>query len=131
MEKVKERLHVARKALTTLQELTSKQNFTALERDAAIQRFEYTFEATWKAAQTFLYELEGVEANSPKSAIRASWQVGLIDESSSQAALRMCEARKMSVHTYNEKLAQEIADQVPGFARLLEEWLSAMEKRFT
>lgn len=131
MEKVKERLHVARKALATLQELTNKRSFTVLERDAAIQRFEYTFEATWKDAQTFLYKLKGVEANSPKSAIRSSWQVGLLDEASSQAALRMCEARNMSAHTYNEKLAQEIADQVPGFARLLEKWLSAMEKRFT
>ncbi|MDI6770749.1 MAG: HI0074 family nucleotidyltransferase substrate-binding subunit [Anaerolineales bacterium] len=131
MERVKERLKVARKALTTLQELADKPNFTVLERDAAIQRFEYTFEASWRAVQTFLYELEGVVANSPKSAVRASWQAGLLDEVSSQAALRMCEARNMTVHTYNEKLAQEIADQVPGFARLLDEWLSAMEKRFT
>jgi nucleotidyltransferase substrate binding protein (TIGR01987 family) len=130
MERVKERLQVARQALTTLQELADKPNLTVLERDAAIQRFEYTFEAAWRAAQTFLYEFEGVAANSPKSAVRASWQAGLLDEVSSQAALRMCEARNMTVHTYNEKLAQEIADQVPDFARLIETWLSAMEAQF-
>jgi len=131
MERVKERLQVARKALITLQELASKPNFTVLERDAAIQRFEYTFEAIWRAAQTFLFTMEGVAANSPKSAVRSSWQAGLLDEISSQAALRMCEARNMTVHTYNEKLAQEIANQVPDFARLLEKWLSSMEARFS
>ena len=53
MERVKERLQIARKALSTLQELTDKQELNTVERDAAIQRFEYTFEAVWKAAQIF------------------------------------------------------------------------------
>ena len=40
-----------------------------IERDAAIQRFEYSFEATWKSAQRFLAVVEGVEAGSPKSTV--------------------------------------------------------------
>jgi hypothetical protein len=50
MEGVKERLQIARKALNTLRELTDKPKLSTVERDAAIQRFEYTFEAVWKAA---------------------------------------------------------------------------------
>lgn len=45
MERLKERLAVARKALRTLQELLVIEHPTKVERDAAIQRFEYTFEA--------------------------------------------------------------------------------------
>ncbi len=41
MERVRERLQVARKAMKTLRELTDKSKLTEVERDAAIQRFEY------------------------------------------------------------------------------------------
>ena len=88
MERVKERAQVARKALSTLHELINKSDLSMVERDAAIQRFEYTFEATWKTAQLFLAEVEGLTANSPKSVVRASWQAGLFDESTAQLALQ-------------------------------------------
>jgi hypothetical protein len=45
MERLKERFEVARKALVRLEELVAIAKPTAVERDAAIQRFEYTFEA--------------------------------------------------------------------------------------
>ena len=60
MERVRERLKIARKALRTLRELTDKPKLSIVERDAAIQRFEYTFEAVWKAAQNFLSENESI-----------------------------------------------------------------------
>lgn len=128
MERVKERLAVARKALLTLRELTDKPKLTEVERDAAIQRFEYTFEAVWKAAQLYLNEMEGVTANSPKSAVRASWQTGLFDEKTAQTALRMVEARNLTVHTYNEKLARSVYRQITGYVDILQEWLENMEK---
>ena len=49
-------------------------------RDASIQRFEYTFEAIWKAAQAVLRDRFGVELASPKPIIRASLENGLLDE---------------------------------------------------
>ncbi len=129
MERVIERLQVARRALSTLQELTNKPELSIVERDAAIQRFEYTFEATWKAAQVFLNEFDGITANSPKSVVRACWQSGLFDEANTQVALRMCEARNMTAHTYNEKLAALIYRQIEDYADLLDIWLKAMEKK--
>lgn len=128
MERVKERLAVARKALLTLRELTDKPKLTEIERDAAIQRFEYTFESVWKAAQLYLNEVEGVTANSPKSAVRASWQNGLFDEKTAQTALRMVEARNLTVHTYNEKLARSVYRQITIYVDILQEWLESMEK---
>jgi len=128
MERIIERLRVARKALATLQELTNKPELSIVERDAAIQRFEYTFEAIWKSAQMFLNEFEGIMANSPKSVVRASWQAGLLDEANAQIALQMCEARNMTVHTYNENLAKSVYRQIEGYAGLLDIWLRAMEK---
>lgn len=129
MERVKERLQVARKALKTLRELTDKSKLTEVERDAAIQRFEYTFEAVWKSAKEFLHEVEGLTANSPKSAVRASWQSGLFDEKTAQTALQMCEARNATVHTYNERLAKSVYRQIEGYVDVLQTWLDNMQEK--
>jgi nucleotidyltransferase substrate binding protein (TIGR01987 family) len=129
MERLIERLRVARKALSTLQELTRNPELSIVERDAAIQRFEYTFEATWKAAQNFLSEVEGLTANSPKSAVRACWQAGLLNEENAHLALQMCETRNLTVHTYNETLALSVYRQIKSYTDLLDLWLRAMEKK--
>jgi len=70
VDRLRQRLSVAGQAAATLRELAVRTAPSKIERDAAIQRFEYSFEATWKAAQRFLAVVEGVEAGSPKSAIR-------------------------------------------------------------
>ncbi len=77
----------------------------------------------------FLSEAEGVTANSPKSAVRACWQVGLLSEEDAQSALQMCETRNMTVHTYNEALALSVYRQIAAYAGMLDLWLRAMEKK--
>jgi nucleotidyltransferase substrate binding protein (TIGR01987 family) len=128
VDELKRRLALARKALATLQEALGEPK-TAIVRDAAIQRFEYSFEAVWKSAQRFLREREGVEAASPKSVIRASFAAGVLDESSSRRALSMVDDRNLTVHTYNEPLAEAIYSRLAGHAALLEGWLTALERR--
>jgi hypothetical protein len=50
VERLNERLADADRALVSLQELVSSPTRGVIERDAAIMRFAYTFEAVWKAA---------------------------------------------------------------------------------
>jgi hypothetical protein len=71
------RLQNARKALSTFEEVANLPSPSDVERDAAIKRFEYTFEMVWKTAQAYLFEREFIEVGSPRKAIRASVQVGL------------------------------------------------------
>ncbi len=54
MERLKPRLAIAKQAHATLTEALRTENPTALERDGAIQRFEYTFEVCWKLCQAVL-----------------------------------------------------------------------------
>jgi len=130
MERLQERLVVARRALETLQRLQlEKARSDDVIRDAAIQRFEYTFEAVWKAAQLYLREVEGLEVGSPKGVIRASFQVGIFDENQARSALEMADDRNLTVHTYNEALAQAISSRIPDHVTLMERWLEAMEER--
>ena len=129
MERLRERLATAQTALVTLHELVRKPDRSKVERDAAIQRFEYTFEATWKAAQLHLREVEGLEVGSPKRATRAALQVGLFDEAHARQMLAMVDDRNLNVHTYHEQLAGEIRSRLSGHAQLLQHWLDQMAAR--
>lgn len=129
MERLNQRLATARTALATLNELVSKSARSKVERDAAIQRFEYTFEATWKAAQLYLREVEGLEIGSPKGAARARLQVGLFDAARARQLLAMVDDRNLTVRTYNEQLAEEINSRLSDHALLLQPSLDQMAAR--
>ena len=101
---------------------------TKIERDAAIQRFEYTCEASWKALQLGLRQEEGIEATSPKRIARASRQVGLLDDAQTQLALTMVDDRNQTVHTYNEAVAEAIYSRLATYAPLLRAWLAAGDR---
>ena len=128
MERLKERLGVARRALGSLEELLVIQQPSRVERDAAIQRFEYTCEAVWKAAQRYLLVVEGLSVGSPKGCIRACRDVGLLTDEQAVLGLEMVDDRNLTVHTYNEAVAEAIYQNlVAHYAGLLTAWLEAME----
>jgi nucleotidyltransferase substrate binding protein (TIGR01987 family) len=129
VERLKERLALARRALGTLQELVRLAHPSRVERDAAIQRFEYTCEAVWKAAQRYLLEGEGISAGSPKGSIRACRDVGLLSDDQAAIGLEMIDDRNLTVHTYNEAVAEDIYSHLPRYAELLTVWLTAIEGR--
>jgi len=129
VERLRQRLETAQQALRTLSEILSGQAATDVVRDAAIQRFEYTFEAMWKAAQLFLRVVEGFEVGSPKAVIRTSLQVGLLDADQTRLALQMADDRNLTIHTYNETVAEEIFAHIPAYSRLIADWLQSMRDR--
>lgn len=92
-------------------------------RDASIQRFEYTYEALWKAAALYLREVHGLDAPSPKSVIRRSMEVGILSEQEAREAMTLANDRNLTVHTYNEDLANEIYSRLPDHSALMHTWL--------
>ncbi len=129
MERLRERLISARRAVTTLQEVACLASPTTIERDAAIQRFEYSFEAVWKAAQRYLKAYEAIEIGAPKSCIRAARDAQLLDDRQTETALEMANDRNVTSHIYNEKVAEEVYRRLCDHCRLLDTWLAAMEAR--
>lgn len=129
MERLNERLVIARRALASFQELLGLEQPSRVERDAAIQRFEYTCEAVWKAAQRYLQVVEGISIGSPKGSIRGSRDVGFINDEQTTLGLEMIDDRNLTVHTYNESLAEDIYRQLPAYADFLGAWLTAMADR--
>lgn len=127
MERLKERIEISERALNTLMELINIKKPTSIERDAMIQRFEYSFEAIWKAAKHYLYLVEGVEANSPKSVIRASFDAKLFNEEEAKQAMVMADDRNLTSHTYNEQLANALFQRIHQHAAILQSWLAEIK----
>ena len=129
MERLEERLSSARRALDTLKELSGVEKVTVIQRDAAIQRFEYTFEAVWKAGRLYLKEIEGLDIASPKGVIRACMQTGIFNEEQTVLALDMVDDRNQTSHTYNEDLAEKIYGRLSGYVSIYDHWIERMEKK--
>ena len=127
MGRAGERIKSAEKAFAAFHEVMQINSPTAIERDAAIQRFEFTFEAVWKAAKEVLYDREGIDAASPKGVIRSSREVGLLTEVQTVTALGMVDDRNLTVHTYNEKLAIDIYSRLKSYLALMEVWIQTLK----
>lgn len=127
MERLNERIQIADQAHSTLKEILNEP-FSKINRDASIQRFEYTFEAAWKAAQLYLRLREGIESNSPKGVMRACFQINLLNEEKTKIALQMVDDRNLTSHTYNEGIAQSIYSNLPIYSSLIEELLHSFKQ---
>lgn len=108
----------ANRALSTLRAILETE-FSVIVRDAAIQRFEYTFEVVWKLTSEHVKVHEGVLSNSPKSCFRNAFQAGLLDEEETVLALEMTDDRNRTVHTYHEAVATAIFARLPDYSRLM------------
>ena len=131
MERLNKKLSSAEKAFHAFTEALLIHQPNSFERDAAILRFDFTFETCWKVAKEILYVVDGIELNSPKTVIRASRQVGMLDAEQAQIALSMADDRNLSVHTYNEELSLEIYKRLFSYRAVFEVWLSQMKQRAT
>jgi nucleotidyltransferase substrate binding protein (TIGR01987 family) len=129
MERVKERLQIARTALSAFKETVGRNDLNTLERDGAIQRFEFTYETVWKAIQAYLDSVEKIKITSPRGIVRAYFQAGLLSDDDSQKALILIDDRNTTVHTYNENFAQVLYKRLEGHAYLMEKWLGEVESR--
>ncbi len=94
---------VLERAVASLQEGLARPPANDLERDGVIQRFEYTFELTWKTSKRVLDGM-GIKSNSPRSVIRDLANQGFISDAS--AWLEMLHARNYTSHIYNESVAK-------------------------
>lgn len=95
-------------------------------RDSAIKRFEFTYELAWKAIKAHLEE-KGVSVYSPRDAIRAAFQDGLIADD--PLWLQMVETRNQSTHAYGEPLAEQVYGKLSAYLPLFEALSKALAKK--
>jgi len=73
--------------------------------DGTIQRFEFTFELSWKLMKGVLAQ-NGIQAGTPRDAIKESYQAGMIEDG--KGWIKILESRNQTSHIYNKSKAREI-----------------------
>ena len=129
MAGLERRLGEAAAALTTLDEVIDRADRSLIERDGAILRLIYTFEAVWKACQQLLAEREGIEVASPNGTIRAARRLGWLSDEDAQAAIGIGRDRNLAVHMYRGEIGAEIAERLNSHAVVLRRWLDTLQGR--
>ena len=89
----------------------------AIVRDAAIQRFEFTFELLWKTLKSHLRSRGAEEITFPKDILKEAFRAGLIDEE--ERWFDMLDTRNMTSHIYCEKMADEAYSKFSGYLDLI------------
>lgn len=113
------------KALVSLEDALS-QPMDEYRRDGVIQRFEYTFELSWKTMKRLL-KLEGIEASSPMQVLREAKLANIIEDFEQWSTfLKM---RNLSSHTYNETTAEEVFEIAVRFPSAVKSLIQVIEKR--
>lgn len=103
--------------------------FSDLNRDASIQRFEFSFELLWKTVKIYLQKAEGIECNSPKSCFREIRAVFDLNEDEIEACMSMAEDRNLSVHTYSEKMVNELYERLKGYWNISDKIAKKIKER--
>lgn len=98
---------------------------TPISQDATIQRFEFSFELSWKLMQSILAE-NGIEAYGPKNSIREAAGLGLIDNP--ERWFEFLKARNLTTHTYKKELAKQVYGEAKVFVKTLEEFIKKAQE---
>lgn len=113
-------------ALQKLAEALAVPRDAPLAVDGTIQRFEFTIELYWKVLKRLL-EAEGIQAATPREAMRRAFQAGWIDDEA--AWLDMLQNRNLTSHTYNEALAGQVYDAIRRDFAVLEAGVQGLARR--
>jgi len=118
-ERFKERLANVDSSVRRLTEAVALPD-SELVRDAVIQRFEFTFEAVWKALKLYL-EHQGHECGGPRATFKSAFLEKLIpDEDEADIWFAMLNDRNLTTHAYDKNLSDEIYRRiVREYTRLL------------
>jgi len=102
------------KLLREIVEAMAERPFNQFEKEAIIQRFEYTWELAWKTLKDYL-EYKGVvlETITPNATIKAAYAAKIINNG--DVWMKALDARNLMAHTYDfqsfEKITIEIKEQ--------------------
>ncbi len=105
------------KALSNLRNVLNEPEMDIV-RDAAIKRYEISYELAWKSVQEAL-KAEGLEiCKSPKSCFKQAFKQGWIGDET--VFSEMVQTRNLTTHTYNEELAREKYNQLGRYVHQLQ-----------
>ncbi|MBS4019289.1 MAG: nucleotidyltransferase substrate binding protein [Dechloromonas sp.] len=91
-------------------ELAGQRTLSSLEQQGLIQAFEFTHELAWNLLKDYFYWQGTSGITGSRDATREAFAAGLIDDG--EAWMAMIRSRNQSSHTYNQQVANIIADAI-------------------
>ena len=122
------RLQSLRRAVTRLGEALEEPEDSPLNPDGTIQRFEFVFELCWKTLALVLAD-EGIDATTPREVLRAAFADELV--TAEDGWLEMLEARNLTSHAYDERLASRVYGVIRMRFPVLEATVASLEARLS
>ena len=113
-EKLQLQLGQLAKAISTVSEALSLEP-TSINKDGTIQRFEYTFELSWKALKRYFKINNNLEIFNVKDIFREAGKQGLIEKV--EKWFEYLEARNLTSHTYDENIAEKVYTKAKEFEK--------------
>ena len=95
--------------------------------DSVIQRFEYTFELSWKNLKRYLESDRSLQDDSVKGIFREAFARHLISDIEQWFAFQ--KARNLTSHTYNQDTAEEVYKEAIKLPLLCHELINKLEKK--
>lgn len=92
-----------------------------------IQKFEFTIELLWKTIQVFLFEVDGVDVNTPKSVAKEFVEAGYCDYELYEQFIRAINDRNHLSHIYRQEMAESIWHRLPEYVVLAEKVVSVIQ----
>lgn len=115
-------------ALDTLKKFLSTPVVDERDRAGVIQAFEYTFELAWKTLQKFAQH-QGIDSVGPRGAFEFAFKNKLIPAEDELLFIAMMKDRNLSAHTYREKTAQTLFENIQNdYVNILEKLLNKLSK---
>ena len=118
------------KAMDRLREGSLKMDvLDDLARDGLIQRFEFTFELSWKMLKRYLEEfgLEKVDGLNNRDLFRVGFEQGLLDEP--EAWFHYLKMRNQSSHIYDADKAAAVFASAREFQQAAQQLLDRLEAK--
>ncbi len=109
----RQRLKDFEKSAARLKEAASKKEFSDLEKDGVIQRFEFTFELAWKTLKDYLENQGFSGIASPKKALQKSFSMDLASDGN--VWINMLEDRNRMSHPYSRAASEKIFQNIKKY----------------
>jgi nucleotidyltransferase substrate binding protein (TIGR01987 family) len=82
---------------------------SVLEKEGLVQRFEYTFELSWKTLKDYL-ESQGSPVQFPRDVIKEAFSAGVIEDG--ETWMDMLDNRNLMSHTYQEEIFHDVVNKI-------------------
>lgn len=101
---------MALKQLQGAVDLSLQRPLSNLEKQGLIQAFEFTHELAWNVMKDYFVFQGNSAITGSRDAVREAFNTGLVEDG--EGWMEMIKSRNQSSHTYNQNVADEIADKI-------------------